>query len=105
LIVATLGAVVLLFLLRLINERSAVPTHHTRISLAKGGKDMFVVAIDGNVASVTNDFDIAASYADGIRVCGRRVTITKIQVKELSPVLRMLEGRGVGITGGKERRL
>lgn len=36
---------------------------------------MFIVKIDGKAAAVTNTFDSAASYADGIRAAGRRVTI------------------------------
>lgn len=64
---------------------------------------MFVVAIDGNMATVTNSFHLAASYVDCIRGCGHRVTITRIQGKELPPVLRMLEGRKTGVIGRATR--
>jgi len=54
---------------------------------------MFVVTIDGKESAVMNSFDSAASYADGVRGPGHRVTIKTLPESELMPVLRMLEHR------------
>jgi hypothetical protein len=58
---------------------------------------MFIVRLDGEVVTVTNTFDSAAWYADGIRGVGHRVAITLASPDELPPALRALEQRsGVG---------
>jgi hypothetical protein len=54
---------------------------------------MFIVRLDGEVVTVTNTFDSAAWYADGIRGVGHRVAITLATPDELPPALRALEQR------------
>jgi hypothetical protein len=54
---------------------------------------MFIVRLDGEVVTVTNTFDSAAWYADGIRGVGHRVAITLASAEELPPALRALEQR------------
>ncbi|MFZ5876427.1 MAG: hypothetical protein ACOYXU_08465 [Nitrospirota bacterium] len=54
---------------------------------------MFIVRLDGEVVTVTNTFDSAAWYADGIRGVGHRVAITLASPDELPPALRALEQR------------
>ncbi len=54
---------------------------------------MYIIKLDGKVVSVTNTFDSAASYADGIRSVGRRIAITLATPDEVPPALRALAQR------------
>ncbi len=56
---------------------------------------MYIVRLDGEVVTVTNTFDSATLYADGIRAVGRRVSITLAVPDDLPPALRALERRAV----------
>lgn len=54
---------------------------------------MFIVKVDGEAAAVTNTFESAVAYVDGIRQPGHSVTITLSLPRDLRPVLRLLERR------------
>ena len=60
---------------------------------------MFIIRIDGEVVMVTNTFDSATIYAEGIRGVGRRVAITLTLPYDLTPALRALEQRAVRAQG------
>ncbi len=55
---------------------------------------MYIVRLDGEVVTVTNTFDSATLYAEGIRGVGRRISITLALPDDLPPALRALERRG-----------
>jgi hypothetical protein len=54
---------------------------------------MFLIKYDGKATAVTNTFDSAASYADGIRQPGHRITIVAMRSDDWSDTLRALEQR------------
>lgn len=54
---------------------------------------MYLIKYDGEATAVTNTFDSAASYADGIRQPGHRITIVAMQPDDWSEALRALERR------------
>lgn len=54
---------------------------------------MYVIKLDGEARAVTNSFDSAASYADGIRQPGHRITIVAMQPDEWGEALRALDRR------------
>lgn len=54
---------------------------------------MFLIKCDGEATAVTNTFDSAASYADGIRQPGHRITIVAMQPGDWGDALRALERR------------
>jgi hypothetical protein len=56
---------------------------------------MFIVKLDGEVVTVTNTFDSATLYAEGIRKVGHRVVIALALPEDLTPALRALERRTV----------
>jgi hypothetical protein len=56
---------------------------------------MYLIKYDGEATAVTNTFDSAASYADGIRQPGHRITITAMEPDDWSEALRALERRAV----------
>ena len=60
---------------------------------------MFIIRLDGEVVMVTNTFDSATLYAEGIRGVGRRVAITLALPDDLTPALRALEQRAVKTQG------
>ena len=60
---------------------------------------MFIVRLDGEVVTVTNTFDAAVLYAEGIRGVGRRVAITLALPEDLPSALRALERRAVNTQG------
>lgn len=51
---------------------------------------MFAIKIDGKTAAVTNSFDSAVSYADGIRAAGHRVTVLSLLPQDLGPAVHSL---------------
>ncbi|HET8761334.1 MAG TPA: hypothetical protein VFN94_09705 [Nitrospiria bacterium] len=65
---------------------------------------MYIIKLDGEVVTVTNSFDSAACYADGIRGVGRRVAITLAMPDDLPPALRALEQRS-GAARGRSPRM
>ncbi len=54
---------------------------------------MFLIKYDGEATAVTNTFDSAALYADGIRQPGHRITIVAMQPGDWGDALRALERR------------
>ena len=64
-----------------------------------GRPAMFIIRLDGEVVMVTNTFDSATLYAEGIRGVGRRVAITLALPDDLPPALRALEQRAVRTQG------
>jgi hypothetical protein len=64
---------------------------------------MYIIKLDGEVVTVTNSFDSAACYADGIRGVGRRVAITLAMPDDLPPALRALEQRAADGRGRSPR--
>ena len=54
---------------------------------------MYLIKLDGEATAVTNSFDSAASYVDGIRQPGHRITIVAMQPDQWSDALRALERR------------
>jgi hypothetical protein len=52
---------------------------------------MFIVKIDGQDAAVTNTFESAALYVDGLRGAARRVTIRVVSPEDLTPALDSLD--------------
>ncbi len=54
---------------------------------------MYLIKCDGEATAVTNSFDSAASYADGIRQPGHCITIVTVQPDQWSDVFRALERR------------
>lgn len=54
---------------------------------------MFIVKVDGEPTALTNTFESAVAYVDGIRQPGRTVTIAVSLSRDLRPVLHTLERR------------
>jgi len=55
---------------------------------------MFLIKYDGKATAVTNTFASAASYVDGIRQPGHRVTIVAMQPDDWADTVRALEQGG-----------
>lgn len=51
---------------------------------------MFAIKIDGKTAAVTNSFDSAVTYADGIRSTGHRVTVVSLLPQDLGAAVHSL---------------
>jgi hypothetical protein len=64
-----------------------------------GRHAMYIVRLDGEVVTVTNTFDSATLYAEGIRGVGRRISITLALPDDLPPALRALERKTVKTQG------
>ena len=60
---------------------------------------MFIIRLNGEVVMVTNTFDSATLYAEGIRGVGRRVAITLALPDDLPSALRAPEQRAVRMEG------
>jgi hypothetical protein len=54
---------------------------------------MYLIKYDGQATAVTNTFDSAALYAEGIRQPGHRITIVAMQPDDWGDALRALERR------------
>ena len=54
---------------------------------------MFLIKYDGKATAVTNTFASAASYVDGIRQPGHRITIVAMQPDDWTDTVRALEQR------------
>lgn len=52
---------------------------------------MFLIKLNGEAAAVTNTFDSAACYAEGIMRPGRRITIVEMQPDDWDDAIRALE--------------
>jgi hypothetical protein len=63
----------------------------TQVFTSRKEGRMFIVKIDGEAVAVTNTFDSAASYADGVRGAGHRVTIASVLPHDLDAVLGTLQ--------------
>jgi len=56
---------------------------------------MFMIKLDGVATAVTNTFESAACYADGLKRPGHRITIVAMQPHDWNDALRALEQRNV----------
>jgi hypothetical protein len=64
---------------------------HVRLRLESEEKTMFVIKLNGQPAAITNTFDSAVSYVEGLQCPPRAVTITTLNGHDFVPAVMAIQ--------------
>ena len=64
---------------------------HIRLRLESEENAMFVIKLNGQPAAITNTFESAVSYVDGLHCAPRAVTITTLNGTDFGPLVSALQ--------------